>query len=106
MCEISKAVKWRVEKYIGKRSDRIVGGEVWRRQTSSWKDLSSVKTETYPTAQPDNNGLRLLGSPRTASVRNPMAMRALFRLRALTNELLKREKLIQKRLSILSLQGD
>ena len=64
------------------------------------------KTETYPTAQPDNNGLRLLGSPRTASVRNPMAMRALFRLRALQTSCLKREKLIQKRLSILSLQGD
>ena len=51
------------------------------------------KTETYPTAQPDNNGLRLLGSPRTASVRNPMAMRALFRLRALTNELLKKREI-------------
>ena len=45
--------------------------------------------ETYPQAQPNKSGLTLLGSPRTSSVRNPMAMRALFRLRALVNQLLK-----------------
>lgn len=49
--------------------------------------------ETYRAAQPDKNGLILLGSPRTSSVRNPMAMRALFRLRALINQLLKEEKI-------------
>lgn len=48
------------------------------------------KIETYPTSQPDERGLRLLGSPRTSAVRNPMAMRALFRLRALVNEMIKK----------------
>ena len=46
------------------------------------------RLETYSTVQPDNNGLMKLGSPRTSSVKNPMAMRALFRLRALVNQLL------------------
>ena len=49
--------------------------------------------ETYPKAQPNENGQLLLGSPRTSSVRNPMAMRALFRLRALVNQLLKDGKI-------------
>ena len=43
--------------------------------------------ETYQTAMPVN-GVYKLGSPRTSAVRNPMAMRALFRLRKLLNELL------------------
>lgn len=45
--------------------------------------------EAYPAAQPNAQGFKLLGSPRTSSVRNPMAMRALFRLRALVNGLLR-----------------
>ena len=49
--------------------------------------------ETYPQAQPNREGLLLLGSPRTSSVRNPMAMRALFRLRVLVNQLLKEGKI-------------
>lgn len=49
--------------------------------------------ETYPNAQPNKNGIILLGSPRTSSVRNPMAMRALFRLRALVNQLIKEGKI-------------
>ena len=49
--------------------------------------------ETYAKAQPNENGQVLLGSPRTSSVRNPMAMRALFRLRALVNQLLKEGKI-------------
>ena len=44
--------------------------------------------ETYPQAVPNKNGVFKLGSPRIASIKNPMAMRALFRLRALINELL------------------
>lgn len=46
------------------------------------------RVETYAKAQPNANGKIRLGSPRTSSVRNPMAMRALFRLRALVNKLL------------------
>lgn len=49
--------------------------------------------ETYAKAQPNKSGLILLGAPRTSSVRNPMAMRALFRLRALVNMLLKDGKI-------------
>lgn len=49
--------------------------------------------ETYAKAQPNSDGIILLGSPRTSSVRNPMAMRALFRLRALVNQLLKEGKI-------------
>ena len=47
------------------------------------------KIETYPDAQPKANGILQLGSPRTATIRNPMAMRALFRLRNLINTLLR-----------------
>ncbi|MBO7263604.1 MAG: CRISPR-associated protein Csn1 [Alistipes sp.] len=46
------------------------------------------RLEAYPAVQPDKNGVFKLGSPRTSSIRNPMAMRALFRLRALVNQLL------------------
>lgn len=49
--------------------------------------------ETYAKGQPKGNGQLLLGSPRTSSIRNPMAMRALFRLRALVNQLLKEGKI-------------
>lgn len=49
--------------------------------------------EAYAKAQPNTNGVFQLGSPRTSSVRNPMAMRALFRLRALVNQLLKEGKI-------------
>lgn len=44
--------------------------------------------DVYPKAQPDDRGAVKLGSPRTSAVRNPMAMRALFRLRILINKLL------------------
>lgn len=44
--------------------------------------------ELYKHALPDKNGRVLLGSPRTNAFKNPMAMRALFRLRKLINELL------------------
>lgn len=49
--------------------------------------------ETYRKAEPDARGIFRLGSPRTASVRNPMAMRALFRLRILVNKLLQDGKI-------------
>ena len=54
------------------------------------------KVEYFKDAQPNSEGLALLGSPRTSSVRNPMAMRALFRLRALLNQLLKEGKIDPK----------
>ncbi|MBR2030659.1 MAG: CRISPR-associated protein Csn1 [Alistipes sp.] len=49
--------------------------------------------ETYQDAKPNKHGLALLGSPRTSSLRNPMAMRTLFRMRALINHLIKEGKI-------------
>lgn len=49
--------------------------------------------EQYHPVRPDENGIVRLGSPRTSSVRNPMAMRALFRLRILMNKLLAEGKI-------------
>lgn len=51
------------------------------------------KIETYPDANPNAEGIMQLGSPRTSAIRNPMAMRALFRLRDLANTLLREEKI-------------
>ena len=44
--------------------------------------------EHYPRAVPNADGIYQLGSPRTSSVRNPMAMRSMFRLRKVVNLLL------------------
>lgn len=50
--------------------------------------------ETFPkVTRPTENGYFQLGSPRTGSVRNPMAMRSLFRLRHIINTLLAKGKI-------------
>lgn len=49
--------------------------------------------ETYPPVRPNGDGLYQLGSPRISSVRNPMAMRSIFRLRKLINRLLQEGKI-------------
>lgn len=50
--------------------------------------------EMYPRVQRTNNhGVYQLGSPRIDSVRNPMAMRSMFRLRKLVNRLLEEGKI-------------
>lgn len=49
--------------------------------------------DTYQDSKPNEQGIALIGSPRTSSVRNPMAMRALFRLRVLVNHLIKEGKI-------------
>lgn len=50
--------------------------------------------EVYPRVQHTNNhGIYQLGSPRIDSVRNPMAMRSMFRLRKLVNRLLEEGKI-------------
>ena len=51
------------------------------------------KLDTYPEAEINKDGIVLLGSPRTPSVRNPMAMRALFKLRHLITRLLLENKI-------------
>ena len=48
--------------------------------------------EVYPHVSPEN-GIYRLGSPRVSAIRNPMAMRSLFRLRKLLNELLQSGKI-------------
>ena len=44
--------------------------------------------EQYPRVLPNADGIYQLGSPRISSVRNPMAMRSMFRLRKVVNLLL------------------
>lgn len=52
--------------------------------------------EMYPRVQHTNNhGVYQFGSPRIDSVRNPMAMRSMFRLRKLVNRLLEEGKIDQ-----------
>lgn len=50
-------------------------------------------TDAYPRAKPNDMGIYQLGSPFTDSVRNPMAMRSLHRLRAVVNRLLSEGKI-------------
>lgn len=49
--------------------------------------------ELYPRVRPTDEGLYQLGSPRISSVKNPMAMHSLFRLRKVVNLLLKEGKI-------------
>lgn len=51
--------------------------------------------DLYPRVRPNDDGIYQLGSPRIKSVRNPMAMHSLFRLRKVVNLLL-RKGLIDK----------
>jgi len=46
--------------------------------------------DLYPRVKPNDNGIYQLGSPRISSVRNPMAMHSLFRLRKVVNLLLEK----------------
>lgn len=45
--------------------------------------------DVYSDARPNKDGIYQLGSPRTSSIRNPMAMHALHQLRHVVNQLLK-----------------
>lgn len=49
--------------------------------------------DLYPRQRPTSRGYYQLGSPRISSVRNPMAMHSLFRLRKLVNRLLSEGKI-------------
>lgn len=49
--------------------------------------------ELYPKVRPNDDGIYQLSSPRTESIRNPMVMHSLFRLRKLINRLLKEGKI-------------
>lgn len=79
--------------------EACVKGFVKERYGVSDEDLKKLyhpsMMETYPKAEPNRQGIYQLGSPRTDSVRNPMAMRSLFRLRHLVNTLLREGKIDQ-----------
>lgn len=47
--------------------------------------------EFYPSSEPDENGRRLLRSPMTSSIKNPLFMRAMYELRRVVNELIKQD---------------
>ena len=49
--------------------------------------------DLYPHVSPNDDGICQLGSPRISSVRNPMAMHSLFRLRKVVNLLLRERKI-------------
>ncbi len=49
--------------------------------------------DLYPRQRPNDEGIYQLGSPRISSVKNPMAMHSLFRLRKVVNLLLKEQKI-------------
>lgn len=49
--------------------------------------------DAYPEARPNADGIFQLGSPATESIRNPMAMRSMYRLRSVVNCLLREGKI-------------
>lgn len=49
--------------------------------------------DLYPRQRPNDEGVYQLGSPRISSVKNPMAMHSLFRLRKVVNLLLKERQI-------------
>lgn len=55
--------------------------------------------DVYPDARPNKDGIYQLGSPCTSSIRNPMAMHALHKLRHVINQLLK-EKVIDTKTEV------
>ena len=116
LCEVLPSYVWEIKEMREAAIDRIIG------QIDKYNPVSDAPTlevcikdyiksqygvsdealkklyhpsmiETFPRVRPDDNGLCQLGSPRTSSIRNPMAMRSLFRLRKLINLLLKEGKI-------------
>lgn len=85
----------RVEKTKKEYIQKILLDEYGIEKSYSDKLYHPSRVEGFKDAEIDHTGTLQLGSPRTSSIRNPMAMRSLFRLRILINELL-RNKLIDK----------
>ena len=84
--ENKKSIQYYVEDYL--RGCRNVDS----RHLSRLYHPSMI--EVYPLVSPEN-GVYKLSSPRVPAIRNPMAMRSLFRLRKLLNELLRSGKIDQ-----------
>ncbi len=74
--------------------ERRVKDYLAERYGASEKQLAALyhpsMLEAYPRQRSNDNGIFQLGSPRLNSVRNPMAMHSLFRLRKVVNALLKK----------------
>ena len=85
----------RIEKTKKEYIQNILLDEYGIEKSYSDKLYHPSRVEGFKDAETDHTGTLQLGSPRTSSIRNPMAMRSLFRLRILVNELL-RNKLIDK----------
>ena len=85
----------RVEKTKKEYIQNILLNEFGIETCHSKKLYHPSQVEGFKDAEEDHTGTLQLGSPRTSSVRNPMAMRALFRLRILINNLL-RNKIIDR----------
>ena len=73
--------------------EQCVKGYLMERYNVKEVDLKKLyhpsMIELYPRQRPNADGLYQLGSPRISSVKNPMAMHSLFRLRKVVNLLLK-----------------
>ena len=73
--------------------EQCVKGYLHERYNVSDNDLKKLyhpsMLELYPRQRPNDDGIYQLGSPRISSVKNPMAMHSLFRLRKVVNLLLK-----------------
>ena len=78
----------RVEKTKKEYIQNILLDEYGIGKCYSEKLYHPSQVEGFKDAEISHNGTSQLGSPRTSSIRNPMAMRSLFRLRILVNELL------------------
>lgn len=110
LCEVMPAYEWGVKEMREAAIDRIVDA-INRYDTHDERTLETClkeylkeryhideeklkklyhpsMIEFYPRVRPNQDGVYQLGSPRINSVRNPMAMRSLFRLRKLVNRLL------------------
>lgn len=87
-----------VNNYDSKNSETTLEGILKNYIVQYWPE-SNVQhiyhpsmIELYPKVKPSKDGLYQLGSPRINSVKNPMAMHSLFRLRHVVNTLLKEGK--------------
>lgn len=74
--------------------EQCVKGFLQERYQVSDDDLKKLyhpsMIELYPRQRPNDDGIYQLGSPRISSVKNPMSMHSLFRLRKVVNLLLKK----------------
>ena len=77
--------------------EQCVKGFLKERYNVSDDDLKRLyhpsMMDLYPRQRPNDEGIYQLGSPRISSVKNPMAMHSLFRLRKVVNLLLKERQI-------------